>query len=172
MSWPIPHALRAASSSFHPARSKARHALHRHTSPRHTHHTCLIYPPHLRRDPNLLETVDTYDGSPEFLRTLEMDRDTLTKAIIGTIGDVDSYQLPDAKGYSAMSRYLLGISDEERQVRREQILGTSQKDFRAFAEVLECVRGEAGRVVAVTSAEKAKAALEQRPGFFEVKKVV
>ena len=29
-----------------------------------------------------------------------MDDDTLTKAIIGTIGDVDSYQLPDAKGYS------------------------------------------------------------------------
>jgi hypothetical protein len=38
--------------------------------------------------------------------------------------------------------------------------------------VLEVVRGEAGRVVAVTSADKAKAALEQRPGFFEVKKVV
>lgn len=29
-----------------------------------------------------------------------MDDDTLTKAIIGTIGDVDAYQLPDAKGYS------------------------------------------------------------------------
>jgi hypothetical protein len=43
---------------------------------------------------------------------------------------------------------------------------------REFAEVLEVVRGEAGRVVAVTSADKAKAALEQRPGFFEVKKVV
>jgi hypothetical protein len=43
---------------------------------------------------------------------------------------VDSYQLPDAKGYSALSRYLLNISDEERQIRREQILSTTQKDFR------------------------------------------
>lgn len=34
-----------------------------------------------------------------------MDDDTLTKAIIGTIGDVDAYQLPDAKGYS---RYVGG----------------------------------------------------------------
>ena len=63
-------------------------------------------------------------------------------------------------------------SRRRRQARREQILGTTQKDFRAFAEVLEAVKGEAGRVVAVTSAEKAKAALEQRPGFFEVKKVL
>ena len=52
------------------------------------------------RDPNLLKTLDIYDGTSNFLRELEMDDDALTKAIIGTIGDVDSYQLPDAKGYS------------------------------------------------------------------------
>ncbi|EOX98217.1 Presequence protease 2 isoform 3 [Theobroma cacao] len=52
------------------------------------------------RDPNLLETLDIYDGTGDFLRELEMDDDTLTKAIIGTVGDVDAYQLPDAKGYS------------------------------------------------------------------------
>lgn len=52
------------------------------------------------RDPNLLKTLDVYDGTGDFLRELEMDEDSLTKAIIGTIGDVDSYQLPDAKGYS------------------------------------------------------------------------
>ena len=52
------------------------------------------------RDPNLLETLNIYDKTPEFLRTLELDNDSLQKAIIGTIGDIDSYQLPDAKGYS------------------------------------------------------------------------
>lgn len=52
------------------------------------------------RDPNLLKTLDVYDGTASFLRELELDDDTLTKAIIGTIGDVDAYQLPDAKGYS------------------------------------------------------------------------
>jgi hypothetical protein len=43
---------------------------------------------------------------------------------------------------------------------------------REFAEVLEVVRGDAARVVAVTSADKAKAVLEERPGFWEVKKVL
>ncbi len=61
---------------------------------------------------------------------LEVDDDALTKAIIGTIGDVDSYMLPDAKGATAFARYLLGVSDEERQQRRDQILGTTAKDFK------------------------------------------
>lgn len=48
----------------------------------------------------MLKTLDVYDGTVDFLRELDLDDDTLAKAIIGTIGDVDSYQLPDAKGYS------------------------------------------------------------------------
>ena len=74
--------------------------------------------------------VDVYDGTAEFLRKLDLDEDALTKAIIGTIGDIDSYQLPDAKGYTAFLRHILGVTDEERQQRREQILGTTLKDFR------------------------------------------
>ena len=52
------------------------------------------------------------------------------QAIIGTIGDVDAYQLPDAKGHTAMMRHILGVSDAERQQRREEILGTTIHDFR------------------------------------------
>ena len=74
--------------------------------------------------------VDVYDGTADFLRKLELDDDALTKAIIGTIGDIDSYQLPDAKGHTAFMRHLLKVSDEERQERREQILSTSLQDFR------------------------------------------
>jgi presequence protease len=90
----------------------------------------------------------------------------LTKSIIGTIGDVDAYQLPDAKGRTAFMRHLLGVSDEERQQRREEILGTSVKDFKAFAEVLDAVRGPNARVVAVTSRAAVEKAHEKQPGFF------
>lgn len=55
-------------------------------------------------DPNLIDTLTAYDGSPDFLRTLELDKEGLTKAIIGCMGDIDAYQLPDSKGYSAFSR--------------------------------------------------------------------
>jgi len=88
------------------------------------------------------------------------------------MGDVDAYQLPDAKGYAAFQRYLLGVTDEERQQRREQILGTTVKDFKAFGEAIACVSGPAGRVVAVTSADKAAQVLQERPDFWEIKKVL
>merc|ERR1711869_37598 len=69
-------------------------------------------------------------------------------AIISTIGEIDSYQLPDAKGYTAFQRHVIGISDEQRQKSRDEILSTTQEDFRRFAEFLETVKGPAGRVVA------------------------
>ncbi|CAA7400901.1 unnamed protein product [Spirodela intermedia] len=123
------------------------------------------------RDPNLLKTLDVYDATANFLRELELDDDTLTKAIIGTIGDVDSYQLPDAKGYSSLMRHLLGITEEERQIRREEILSTSVKHFREFADVIEVVKDK-GIVVAVASADDVAKANEEKGGFFEVKKVL
>ncbi|KAJ4866833.1 hypothetical protein Rs2_51637 [Raphanus sativus] len=123
------------------------------------------------RDPNLLKTLDIYDGTGDFLRGLDMDQETLTKAIIGTIGDVDSYQLPDAKGYSSLMRHLLGVTDEERQRKREEILTTSLKDFKDFAEAIDVVRDK-GVSVAVASAEDIDAANNARSNFFEVKKAL
>ncbi|XP_062091512.1 presequence protease 2, chloroplastic/mitochondrial-like [Humulus lupulus] len=123
------------------------------------------------RDPNLLKTLDVYDGTAEFLRQLEMDDDTLTKAIIGTIGDVDSYQLPDAKGYSSLLRHLLGVTEEERQLRREQILSTSVKDFKEFADAIESVKDK-GIVVAVASSDDVDAANKERSNFFQIKKAL
>ncbi|KAL5855616.1 hypothetical protein ACOSQ4_005418 [Xanthoceras sorbifolium] len=123
------------------------------------------------RDPNLLKTLDIYDGTGDFLRQLDMDDDTLTKAIIGTIGDVDSYQLPDAKGYSSLLRHILGITEEERQKRREEILSTSVKDFRTFADAIDAVKDK-GVAVAVASPDDIYAANKERTNFFQVKKAL
>lgn len=123
------------------------------------------------RDPNLLKTLDVYDGTAEFLRELEMDNDTLTKAIIGTIGDVDSYQLPDAKGYTSLLRHLMGITEEERQRRREEILSTSLIDFKEFAGAIEAVKDK-GVVVAVASPDDVDAANKERANFLQVKKAL
>ncbi|KAG0573933.1 hypothetical protein KC19_VG222600 [Ceratodon purpureus] len=100
-----------------------------------------------------------------------MDNDALTKVVIGTIGDVDYYQLPDAKGYSSMMRYIMGISDEQRQRRRDEILSTSVKDFHIFADALESVKDK-GVIVAVASADDIDAANKERSGLLEVRKVL
>lgn len=64
------------------------------------------------------------------------------------------------------------MTDEERQQRRDQILSTTLDDFKAFGEAIACVSGPAGRVVAVTSADKAAAVLQEKPDFWEIKKVL
>lgn len=104
------------------------------------------------RDPNLASTLEIYDKTANFLRTVDINEDELTKSIIGAIGSLDAYQLPDAKGFTSMVRYLLGRTDEERQHYREEILNTSVSDFRAFADVLEKVNQE-GHVVVMGSAD-------------------
>ncbi len=123
------------------------------------------------RDPNLDQTLAVYDQAPAFLRTLEISDSELTKAIIGAVGEVDAYQLPDAKGYTAMLRHLLGISDAERQQRRDELLNTSPADFRAFAEALEHVSRD-GDVVVLGSAEAVQASHAAQTGSMSLIKVI
>ena len=104
------------------------------------------------RDPNLLETLDVYDRSGSFLRDYPISSDELTKAIIGTIGDIDAYQLPDAKGYASLVRYLTGIDDDYRQQMRDQVLATKAEHFAEFAAVLDQASA-AGRVAVLGSAD-------------------
>ena len=94
------------------------------------------------RDPNIAATIDNYDRAAAFLKGLDSSRlsdNELTKAIIAAIGDLDAYQLPDAKGYTSMLRYLTHRTDELRQEIRDQVLSTNGEDFIAFGEVLEKV---------------------------------
>ena len=94
------------------------------------------------RDPNLAATLENYDKAADYLKGLDashLSDAELSKAIIAAIGDLDSHQLPDAKGYTSMLRYLIGRTDELRQKTRDQILSTNGEDFIAFGEALEKV---------------------------------
>lgn len=105
------------------------------------------------RDPNVASTLDNYDKASAFLKGLDGSRlseNELKKAIIAAIGDLDSYQLPDAKGYTSMIRYLTGRTDEMRQKIRDDVLSTNGEDFIAFGEVLEKV-AQSDAVVAMGS---------------------
>src|SRR5262249_26136336 len=123
------------------------------------------------RDPNLLETLHIYDQTSDFLKQAEPDEAELRRNIIGTIGDIDAYQLPDAKGFTSMQRYLAGETDDVRQHRRDEILGASVADFRAFADALAELIAY-GQVVVLGSEQAIQAANARRPGFLHVTQVV
>ncbi len=123
------------------------------------------------RDPNLTKTLANYDGTPEFLRTHPISESEVTKCIIGVVGDLDSHELPDAKGYSSMTRHLLGTTEAFRQKLRDEVLSTTPAHFAQFADVLDQVR-QHGQVVVIGSAGAIEAANAELPNKLAVTKVL
>lgn len=123
------------------------------------------------RDPNILPTLENYDNTVKFLRDLDLSDSELTKSILGTIGDLDAYLLPDAKGWTSMVRHLTNTTDEKRQQIRDEVLGTSVQDFKEFARVLERLNAS-GEVVVLGSADAIEKANKERAGLLEVRKVM
>jgi Zn-dependent M16 (insulinase) family peptidase len=124
------------------------------------------------RDPNLLATLDVYDKTADYLANLEISDEELSRSIIGAIGDMDAYQLPDAKGYTSLLRWLVGDTDAERQQKREEVLSTTVNDFRQFGHILKRVN-EQGIVGVLGSAEAIEAANKERGGnWLQIQKVL
>lgn len=94
------------------------------------------------RDPNLASTLQAFDGSASYLRNLSLGKAEIEKAIIGAIGDIDTHMLPDAKGSAAVTRKLLGDTEERRQQMRDEILSTTLEHFHKFADVLDAAAKE------------------------------
>ena len=122
------------------------------------------------RDPNLVDTIDVYDKASTFLKDGVGEQD-LVRSVIGVIGSVDTYRLPDAKGFTSLVWELSGDSEEARQKRRDEILGASNRDFKALAEALDQVARQ-GQVVVLGSETAIKAANDERGGFLKVTKVL
>jgi hypothetical protein len=102
------------------------------------------------RDPNVVDTLAAYDGTAAFLRANPISEEELTKAIIGAIGDLDSPQSVDSKGYSSMLRWIMGVPEERRQQLRNEVIDTTAADFLVFADRLETAASK-GSVAVVGS---------------------
>jgi Zn-dependent M16 (insulinase) family peptidase len=123
------------------------------------------------RDPNLIQTLDVYDETGAFLRKADISRAELTKSIIGVIGQIDHYQLPDAKGFTSTLRWLIDETDDSLQRYRDEVLSAAPEDFRAFGATLDALATQA-HVVVVGSPEAIAAANAERQGFLPVTKVL
>jgi Zn-dependent M16 (insulinase) family peptidase len=91
------------------------------------------------RDPNLSDTLDVYDRIPEYIKSFSPDERDMTKYIIGTFSALDTPMNPEAKGSRSMSAYLEGISYEQIQKERNEILNAQPEDIRRLADLVEAV---------------------------------
>jgi len=123
------------------------------------------------RDPNLVQTLDIFDRSAQFLEEETLSKDELTKSIIGAVGDLDSHMLPDAGGFVSMIRYLTNDTENLRQQMREELLGTTTAHFKAMGRVLRAV-AEEGVVKVLGSSTAMEAVEKERPGWLKRVKVL
>ena len=91
------------------------------------------------RDPNLSDTLDVYDRIPEYIKSFSPDERDMTKYIIGTFSALDTPMNPEAKGSRSMSAYLEGITYEQIQKERNEILNAQPENIRRLADLVEAV---------------------------------
>lgn len=91
------------------------------------------------RDPNLRETLDTYDQVPKMLREYTASDRDMEKYIIGVISDLDKPKTPEQVGAQGDEDYITGFTQEDRQQIRTEVLGTTLADVRKAASLIEAL---------------------------------
>ncbi|MBS6560860.1 MAG: insulinase family protein [Clostridiales bacterium] len=94
------------------------------------------------RDPNLMETFEVYQKASDYVRGFDCDDRDMTKYIIGAIGSMDIPMEPSAKGARSFNCYLMGVTEEELQRERDELLATNQETIRGLADLIHSVTEE------------------------------
>jgi hypothetical protein len=81
----------------------------------------------------------------------------IEEAAIGSLGREQRPLLPEEKGFVDFRRYLYGIGDEQRQLKREAMLSAGSRDVADAAERLAAAYESSAQAVLISSAEDAEA---------------
>jgi Zn-dependent M16 (insulinase) family peptidase len=88
------------------------------------------------RDPHLANTLKVYEGLADYLAVYEADDKTMEKYIIGTISSLDTPMNAKAKGNLALVAYFAGLTQEDFQKERDEILKASAADIRKLESLI------------------------------------
>ena len=117
------------------------------------------------RDPNLKETMNTYENVPEFIDSFNPTNDELTKYIIGAIGEMDSPLHPSEKGYRSFTAFIQGITEKTLHKERKEVLNVTLEDIKALKPyIIEALNQNALCVLGGTNK-----IMENQDIFMEVK---
>ncbi len=106
------------------------------------------------RDPQLKQTIDAFDELGAYLRQLNLSERELRKYIIGTMSTLDAPLTPSMKACKGDIQYISGVTAEEIQEERDEILGTQLKDIHEMSDWISactekncfCVMGNENRI--------------------------
>ncbi|SFT65107.1 hypothetical protein SAMN02910301_0055 [Lachnospiraceae bacterium XBD2001] len=89
------------------------------------------------RDPNLSETNEIFEKTPEYIANFDADERDMTKYIIGTISGMDTPLTPSQNGLRSLGAYMTGVPIELLEKERNQVIDATVEDIRALAPAVE-----------------------------------
>ena len=106
------------------------------------------------RDPNMKETYKVYEETINYLENFDCDEATLTKYVISAIGSLDTPNSPRAEGEKSFHAYMRGVTEEQMQKTRDEVLNVTIEDIRnlkdLYKDILDqnaiCVIGNENKI--------------------------
>ena len=115
------------------------------------------------RDPKLLKTNEIFEKSVDYTEHFDVSERDMTKYIIGTISSMDTPLNARAKGMRSLSAWMTGVTEEQVQKERDQVLGCGVEEIRALAPYLKAMLSQ-NHICVIGNEEK----LEGQKQLFEV----
>ena len=118
------------------------------------------------RDPRVTDTFGVYGGVPAWIEANMPAEEEIGSMIVSTVGS--SYFAPRSEidlGNAAVSRYLVGQTDADRQAEIRTILSTTPADFAEYAETIRTLQAQGKGVKTIlggTDAVKASGMFEEK----------
>ena len=106
-----------------------------------------------------------YEEIPADLRSFTASDRDMTKYLIGAIAKLDSPMTPSAEGAFSQPCYFAGITDEQLQKERDQVLTANVEAIRSLAPVIRAIIDD-GVICAIGGEGKIE---QNRTQFKEVK---
>lgn len=91
------------------------------------------------RDPHLKQTLETFNGISDYVKTFSATEEEMTRYIIGTISKLDQPLTVSGKGWLAVQNYLQEKKKQNKQKERNEVLSTTVNDIRELAPLIKKV---------------------------------
>ena len=106
------------------------------------------------RDPKLKETLSVYKDAYEYVEAFSVNERDMLKYIIGAISKKDMPKSPYMQGLASYVAYKSGVTYEDSQKTRDEVLGCTVSDIRSLADIIKtvtegnaiCVIGDENRI--------------------------
>ena len=117
------------------------------------------------RDPHLKNTLEVFRKTGDFIRSFDADEREMTKYIIGTISEIDAPLTPSAKGAMSLNAWFSGITEEDMEKERREILDAQPQDIQNLAGIVDAIVDQ-DRICVIGSEEKIQ---QDKEVFKEIK---